>query len=369
MVEIDGAHGEGGGQLVRMAVAIAAATGMPLRIVNIRARRRVPGLAAQHAAAVRAVAALADAECEGVELRSTALSFRPRRLHGGQFEIDVGTAGSVSLVLQAILPAAIASGEPVVATIRGGTDVRAAPPVDYMRLVLLPLLEQMGVRAELDVVRRGYYPKGGGLVRLALPAASGLQPFTVVQPGPLERIEAYAHVARLPRQIGERMAGAARAGLGDAPHFVAKVEVCDPELASGPGGAILLRAVTAHTVLGAAQVAERGVPAEQLGRAAARMLAADLQAGATLDVHAADQLPVFLALADGASLFRAARLSAHASTAMWLIERLTPLHFRVEATPSGVTVQAQRFGPGPDQRAAGRSGGVDPRQGKAATTH
>ena len=111
MVEIDGAHGEGGGQLVRTAVAVAAASGVPVRIVNIRARRRVPGLAAQHAAAVRAVAALCDAQCEGVELHSTALSFRPQRLHGGEFDIDVVTAGSIGLVLQAMLPAAVATGE------------------------------------------------------------------------------------------------------------------------------------------------------------------------------------------------------------------------------------------------------------------
>ncbi len=339
MVEIDGAHGEGGGQLVRMAVAVAAARGVPVRIVNIRARRRLPGLAAQHAAAVHAVAALCDAQCEGVELRSTALSFRPRSLHGGEFGVDVGTAGSIALVLQAMLPAALATGERVGVTIRGGTDVRAAPSVDYLRLVLLPLLERMGVQAELSIQRRGYYPKGGGEVRLALQPTSRLRPFAVDQAGPVERIEAHVHVAHLPRQIAERMERAARAGLPPAVPVDARVEVCRPELASGPGGSILLRALAAHTVLGAAQVAERGVPAEQLGQTAARMLTRDLQAAATLDVHAADQLPVFLALADGPSLFRASELSSHAATAMWLLERLTTARFRVQSEPPGVLVR------------------------------
>jgi RNA 3'-phosphate cyclase len=154
MLEIDGAYGEGGGQLVRTAVALAAIRGTPIRVDQVRARRRKPGLAPQHVAAVRAVAAMCDAQCEGVESRSTAFTFAPRRLRGGAFTVDVGTAGSIALVLQAMLPAAVASGEACRIVVRGGTDVRAAPPVDYLRLVLLPLLEKMGVRAALTVVRR-----------------------------------------------------------------------------------------------------------------------------------------------------------------------------------------------------------------------
>ncbi len=269
-------------------MAVAAASGVPVRIVNIRARRRVPGLAAQHAAAVHAVAALCDAQCEGVDLRSTVLSFRPRRSHGGEFDIDVGTAGSIALVLQAMLPAAVATGERVVVTIRGGTDVRAAPPVDYVRLVLLPLLEGMGVDAELSIVRCGYYPKGGGEVRLALQPTSRLRPFAVEEAGPVERIEALVHVARLPRQIAERMERAARADLPPGMPVDARVEVCSPELASGPGGAIVLRA-----------------------------------------------------LADRPSVFRASQLSSHAATAMWLLERLTAARFLVQPAPPGVLVHAR----------------------------
>lgn len=341
MVEIDGAHGEGGGQLVRMAVAVSAVTGTPVRVSDIRAKRRVPGLAAQHAAAVRAVAALCDAECEGVQPRSTVITFRPRRLHGGEFEVDIGTAGSIALVLQAMLPAAVATGQRVAVTIRGGTDVRAAPPIDYVRMVLLPLLERMGVHVELTLARRGYVPKGGGEVRLALPPVMRLLPLVLEERGLVERIEAHAHVAHLPRQIAERMAGAARAALPPGLAVEAEVEVCAPDLALGPGGAIVLRALTAHTTLGAAQVAQRGVPAERLGQAAAQSLARDLDAGATLDIHAADQMLVFLAMAGAPCAFRAAALGSHARTAIWLLERLTPARFSVEAAPPGVLVRVR----------------------------
>jgi RNA 3'-phosphate cyclase len=341
MVEIDGAHGEGGGQLVRMAVAISAVTGVPVRIDNIRAKRRRPGLAAQHAAAVRAVAMLCDARCEGVEAGSGTLSFEPRRLHGGEFRVDVGTAGSIALVLQALLPAAVCCGEPVVVSLRGGTDVPMAPPLDYLRWVLLPLLAKLGVQAEVDIGRRGYYPRGGGEVRLVLPPLGRLAPFNVEQRGSVAQVEARAHVARLPRHVAERMLAAARAALPPGLPWRAEVQEWAPELAAGPGGAIVLCARSPHTTLGAAQVAERGVPAERLGQAAGEMLRRDLDAGATLDVHAADQMLVFLALADGTSTFRATELDLHAHTVMWLLERLTPARFGVTPAATGVRVQVQ----------------------------
>src|SRR5574340_220818 len=275
MLEIDGAHGEGGGQLVRTAVAVAAVTGTAMRIVDIRARRRVPGLAAQHLAAVRAVAALCDAECDGVQPRAAVIAFAPRRLHGGDFSVDVGTAGSVTLVLQALLPAALASGERVAVTVRGGTDVPAAPPADYLRLVLLPLLARMGVRCEFEVLRRGYFPKGGGEVRLVVAPSPRLAALDLDERGAVDRIEVLAHVAHLPEQIAHRMAAAARAALPAVIATASATTQCPPDLALGPGGAIVLRAITPRTLLGAARVAQRGVRAERLGDAAGRSLARD----------------------------------------------------------------------------------------------
>ena len=339
MVDIDGAHGEGGGQLVRMAVAIAAVTGVPVHIERIRAKRRRPGLAAQHAAAVRAVAALCDADCQGVEAGSGSLTFRPRRLHGGEFHVDVGTAGSIALVLQALLPAAVCSGQRVDVTLRGGTDVPLAPPMDYVRWVLLPLLAMLGVQAELSIGRRGYYPRGGGEVRLVLPPVERLMPFAVAERGAVAQIEAHAHVAHLPRHVAERMVAAARATLPPDLPLRAEVQECAPELAAGPGGSIVLCARSVRTTLGAAQVAERGVPAERLGQAAAQSLRRDLDAQATLDVHAADQMLVFLALASGPSSFRAAALDSHAHTVMWLLELLTTARFSVTPAAAGVLVR------------------------------
>lgn len=327
VLEIDGSYGEGGGQLLRTAVALAAVTGREIAIRSIRAKRDKPGLAPQHLAAVRAVATLCEARVEGLELRSQALRFTPGTLSGGEHRFDVGTAGCVTLVLQALLPAMVASGHSVSVTVTGGTDVRQAPPIGYFANILLPLLERMGVAARLEIVRRGYYPRGGGEVRVQL-APSGLRPIALEEPGDLVAIEGHAHVANLPEHIATRMRDAALDRLaavpGPAPHI--DVEVLDPARAMGRGGAIVVWARTEHTILGAGRVAELGVRAEALGAAVGEELADDLGAGATVDLHAADQLLVYLALARGGS-YLARSLTTHAQTAIWLIEQFLPVRF------------------------------------------
>jgi len=328
-LEIDGAHGEGGGQLLRTAVALAAVTGREILVQNIRARRKPPGLAPQHLAAVRAVASLCHARAEGLEARSPALHFAPHALRGGSHRVDVGTAGSITLVLQAMLPVMLVAGRPVSALIRGGTDVRKAPAADYFAHVLLPLLARIGGRIELTVVKRGYYPAGGGEARIAV-EPSVLRPVAFDQPGSLIAIEGRAHVARLPVTIADRMRDAALGALsgvpGAAPH-IESIAISD-ELAAGQGGAVVVWAKTECSVLGASAVAERGVWAETLGSAVGAELAADVASGAGLDMHAADQLLVYLGLAGGGS-YTTRTLTTHARTAMWLIESFLPIRFIV----------------------------------------
>jgi RNA 3'-phosphate cyclase len=339
VLEIDGSYGEGGGQLLRMAVALAAVTRRNVALRNIRAKRDKPGLAPQHLAAVRAVAALCDAQVQGLELRSQGLQFLPQALSGGEHRFDVGTAGCVTLVLQALLPAMLASGRSGAVTVTGGTDVRQAPPIGYFVNILLPLLARMGVKARLEVVRRGYYPRGGGEVRLSVGPGS-LRPIELAAAGSLVAIEGHAHVANLPEHIAERMRGAALEGLASVPGAAPRIgmEVLDPAQAVGTGGAIVLWARTEHTVVGAARVAERGVRAETLGAAVGQELAEDLRAGATADLHAADQLLVYLALAGGGSYLSRA-LTPHAQTAMWLIEQFLPVRF--VSVPEGELVRVR----------------------------
>lgn len=329
MLELDGSYGEGGGQLVRTAVALSAITGRAVTIRNVRANRDKPGLAPQHVAAVQAVAALAGASVEGVELRSRSIRFSPRAPGGGSFRFDVGTAGSLTLLLQALLPVMIASGKPCDVEIIGGTDVRMAPPLDYFREVLLGLLSRMGAQVRLEARRRGYYPRGGGEVRVSV-SPSALRPAGFDAPGALRSISGLAHVANLPEHIATRMRASALERLasvrGATPDIACRV--LGPDEATGPGGAIVAWAHTERTVLGAGRAAERGVRAEALGEAAGEELAADLAAGAAVDLHAADQLLVYFALAQGGALTTRA-VSLHARTCIWLIEQFLPVRFEV----------------------------------------
>jgi RNA 3'-phosphate cyclase len=328
VIEIDCSQGEGGGQLARTAVAAAALTRTPVRLHAIRARRTKPGLAAQHLTAVRAVAELCGAQLSDIGVGATEFDFHPGALRPGRYDWDVGTAGSITLVLQAALPLAVACKEPVQVRVTGGTDVRAAPPLDYFLQVFLPLLAHMGVNARATVLRRGYYPRGGGIVELEVAPGRALQPLCCETPGALQSVTAYAHVANLPQHIVARMCAAA------ARHFPqssleTNVQVLERDSAIGRGGGLTLVACLEHTRLGAAVTAERGVPAEHLGAAAAQELRAELACGATLDVHAADQLLIYVTMAHGISRFNVRELSPHARTTLWLLKRLFPMHYRV----------------------------------------
>ena len=344
MLEIDGAYGEGGGQLLRTAVALSAITRQAVRISNIRAKRSRPGLAAQHIAAVRAVAALCDARVTNLVPRSMEIQFEPGVIRGGSFRFDIGTAGSAMLVLQALIPVVAAGGAPCRAVVSGGTDVRGAPPADYVRQVVLPLLGRMGVEATLEVRRRGYYPRGGGEVEFAY-APSALHPRQWTGHGGALGIAGHAHVARLPALIAERMRAAALRSLAaHGLHAAIATSVLGEQQAYGPGGAVALWASGEGVILGAARVAERGVRAEALGEAVAGEIAADMAAGAALDVHAADQMLVYLALASGESGFTTRELTSHARTAMWLIERFLPARFEVAEEPGVLRVRVRGAG-------------------------
>jgi RNA 3'-phosphate cyclase len=339
MIEIDGSFGEGGGQLVRTAVALSAITGTGVRLLNVRAKRDKPGLAPQHLAAVRAVASLCGAACTGLELRSQAFTFLPGALRGGEFRFDVGTAGGVTRVLQGLLPVLLCAPGTSRVTVIGGTDVRAAPPLDYLRHVLLALIDRMGIDVECRVVRRGYYPRGGGEVEVVVAPARPrpLAPDAVERPS---RIDGRVHVANLPAHIAERMRTAALARFGALPAHVDSAILGGTE-AIGQGGAIVLWAWTGPTVLGVGRVAQRGVRAETLGDEAGAELAADLAAGAALDIHAADQVLVYLALAGGGS-FTTRVVTSHARTAMWLIEQFLPVRFEVGTTGSLARVEVRK---------------------------
>jgi RNA 3'-phosphate cyclase len=241
-------------------------------------------------------------------------------------------------VVQALLPAALAAGAPVRIHLTGGTDVRGAPPLDYLRFVLLPLLAQMGAEVELTLQRRGYYPRGGGEVELVIQPCR-LKPLRIEAPGAVRDIRGIAHIANLPAHIATRMQQTAVRLLADVARVEIEQQMLGRDQAIGQGGAIVLWARTAHTLLGGSEVAQRGIPAERIAETAARTLREDISAGATLDLHAADQMLIYGALAQGPSCFLARRLTSHAQTALWLLQQFLPL--RVDTRSAGACTRVE----------------------------
>jgi RNA 3'-terminal phosphate cyclase (ATP) len=323
---IDGSHGEGGGQILRSSLSLAAITGRPVRIEKLRANRKKPGLAAQHLTSVRAAAMLCDAELTGAELGSQTLQFVPRKqVKAGNYFLDVaearegGSAGAVMLVLQTLLlPLALAKGVSSV-VLCGGTHVDMSPSFDYVHDVWLPMLARMGVRAELSLVRSGWYPVGRGEIRLRISGAGELNPLRLEHRGPLRTITGRALAANLPAHISERMAGYAR-GLLQQAGMAAEIEAAVMQAAC-PGAGLYLTAHYQNCLAGFGAQGKRGKPAEQVAEEACAALLSHHRSGAALETHLADQLILPAALCRGESVFSVEHISPHLVTNAWVVER------------------------------------------------
>lgn len=328
-VVIDGSMGEGGGQILRTALAISAVTGRPVRVVNIRAKRRNPGLRPQHLTAVKALAAITGARVKGASVGSMEVEFWPGPVRGGDYRFDIGTAGSIPLVLQALLPALAYADRPVRLRLTGGTDVPMSPTIDYVREVLSRLLSRMGYEFTVEVRRRGHYPRGGGIVEVGIDdPPHGFRPVDFTVRGEIRGVYGRSHAVRLPRHVAERQARAASdliiARLGVKPSI--EIEWYEPgrDPHLGPGSGITLWCIASNTVLGSDSLGARGKPAEKVGREAASKLLEDLATGAGIDRFAGDMVPVYMALADGVSSYTGARLTSHARTVFKLLEMIVP---------------------------------------------
>ncbi len=331
MLEIDGSYGEGGGQILRTAVSLSALTGKDARISNIRANRPKPGLSSQHITAITAVAKLCNAETSELKIGTNAIEFRPGKLEGGNFHFDVLTAGSVTLVLQACIPPSIFAPNETLLKITGGTDVKWAPPIDYLRFVIRPLLNKMGIDMEVELTRRGHYPKGGGEVSVKMKKGSELKPLRLIERGELDTVRGVAHVSNLPNNITQRMKRTALLKLVDFPsvYIVEENYPQDMDPAFGAGAGLVLWGHYENTVLGGSCLGERGLPAEKVGQMAVEALLKEVESQATLDIYATDQLLPYMALVNGESIFLTRELSHHAKTNMWLIEQFLGAKFEV----------------------------------------
>lgn len=327
-LELDGGHGEGGGQIVRTALALAVALRRPIHLTRVRAHRPRPGLQPQHLTVVRALAEVSGAEVRGDALGSTELTFMPRRLRPGEYRFDVGalrgSAGSVTLLFQALLLPLAQAGGASRLTLVGGTHVRWSPSAPYITNVFLPALEATGVRARVALRRPGWYPAGGGELEVVVGAAPPTRGL-VIETAPPASVAGVSLVSRLPASIAERQRARALERLAAA-GIPATIDVEVDDQAATPGTALFIavRGRAGFTALG-----RRGLRAEAVADGAVDAFLAWRASGAAIDEHLADQLVPFLAVAPSPSRLTCPALTSHLRTVAWVVEQFLPVRVRL----------------------------------------
>ncbi len=347
MLTIDGSTGEGGGQVLRTALSLAAILGQPVEIINIRAGRKQPGLRPQHVQAVRAAAAICNARLEGAQEHSRDLRFEPQTPpQPGAYVFAIGTAGAATLVLQTVLlPLALAGG-PSTVVVRGGTHVAWSPPFDYVEQVYLPALAVLGIECRVELIKWGFYPKGGGEIRATIqpsptlagldpsPALAGpsgmvpnLRPSQAAPPwtrprGELASLSVLSAAANVGNQVTARQASRAYNRLAAARLPVTlQTRLLNPSSA-GPGTCVFLLAEYENGArAGFTGYGRQGYPAERVADDAVDAFLAFHASSAPVDLHLADQLILPLALVDQPLAFRTSQITQHLLTNIWVVEQ------------------------------------------------
>ena len=319
-----GSHNEGGGQILRTSLALSLATRTPFRIEKIRAGRKLPGLLRQHLAAVRAAAQVGKAEVRGDEMGSQQLTFAPKDIVPGEYNFSIGTAGSTTLVLQTVLPALMLASKPSFLTLEGGTHNTAAPPYDFLAKTFVPLLTRMGAHVQLELLAPGFYPVGGGVMKVAIQPPSDLRALDLTKRGQPGDRAARVLIANLPRNIAEREL----AVIAEKLSWESSSLRIEHVSSRGPGNVVLLEVESEHITEVFTGFGERGVRAETVAENVVLETRRYLASDVAVDEHLADQLLLPLALAKG-GVFTTFPPSRHTQTNIDTIGRFSSTKIRV----------------------------------------
>jgi RNA 3'-terminal phosphate cyclase (ATP) len=327
LVTIDGAAGEGGGQILRSSLALSLVSGKPFRIVNIRSGRKKPGLLRQHLTAVQAAVQVGDAVADGAEIGSGELVFRPEKIRAGEYRFAVGTAGSTTLVLQTVLPALMLASAPSRLTLEGGTHNPFAPPFDFLARTFLAQLERFGPQVQAKLIRPGFYPAGGGRIEVEITPTHALRSLELLERGEDRGRRVVAHLAALPATIAERAFSQIRKRMSWP---AAAFEIMEHPAECGPGFALTADICSEHVTEVFTGFGEKGTRVEQIADGMIDQMRHYLACNAPVGEYLADQLLLPMALARSGA-FRTAGLSRHAQTNIGVIEQFLPVHFTTEA--------------------------------------
>jgi RNA 3'-terminal phosphate cyclase (ATP) len=321
MITIDGAAKSGSGTIVRYSVALASLLGKEIRIENIRARRDKPGLRAQHLKVVQACQEMCHGVVENAVVGSKEITYIPGvRFNGGEYSWDIGTAGSTTMMGQTLLPLACFARKPSKFGLEGGLFQDFAPSAYHMKFVLLPLLKRMGVRAELDIIRPGYVPRGGGTIEITVEPVGELKPLNLTAQGEILSIKGIALSSHLKeKRVSQRMATECQKALSSYGHK-AEIEKVEDESSLQEGAALAIYAETRlGSRIGSDKAGRPGRSSESIGRYVAARFMEDAKTGAAVDRYIADQLIIYAGLAEGTTRYSVPRITEHVETNLWLI--------------------------------------------------
>ena len=320
MIEIDGSYGEGGGQILRTALAFSAVLRKSIRVHHIRAGRKNPGLQPQHLKGVEALAQMTKGRTEGVKIGSDTITFIPQNIVPGNYKFEIGTAGSVTLLLQALLLPLSLSQESSRLTLVGGTHVLWSPPFHYLKEVLFPTLSSMGISVSSNIERWGWYPKGRGILHVEVKPTRELKPISLIERGTLKKIRGISATSHLPKHVGERQKDYALKKIEKELKMEAEVQVLYDVPANGPGSFFFLTVESQGAIAGFSSLGEKGKTAEEVAKEVVDSLREYVKSDGCLDPHLADQLIPFVALAKGNSVLTTTRMTEHLLTNLWVVQ-------------------------------------------------
>jgi RNA 3'-phosphate cyclase len=341
MIEIDGSIGYG--QVLRTSIALSALTLEPIKIFNIRKDRPKPGLMPQHLVGVKIAGEFCNAEMKGLELNSTEVEFIPRSFNVTDRKIDIGTAGQISLLLQTLTPLLIFGDKPVTLDITGGTAGLGAPTIEYLKHITFPVISKLGLKQpEVEVVRQGFYPRGGGLVRISIDPVKKLNSVKLTHPGRVEKIKGVSISGSLPEHVATRQAESAKKYLLERNFKDVEINTETVETYS-QGTSITLWAECENTILGFDYIGKIGVRAEVIGEECAKGLVRTLKSNSALDKFMSDQILVFLALAKDESKIKVEEITEHCQTNMRVTEQILGVKFNVDEEDRKISIEGIGF--------------------------